>query len=128
MFYWALYSVGVCIYVNSFTTVGKPFITHGNSAINGSSQSNPWLFDLRLDNTTPTLYTDIAVGTQAANMTESIVISNNFPIQIWVYVIVVVSSNYVDVYMDGMFNFFVTIEYLKYSYGGNLYHLSHKLH
>ena len=99
--YSALYSVGVWIYVNSFTTVGKPFITYGNSANNGSSQSNPWLFDLRLDNTTPTLYADIAVGTQAANKTESIVISNNFPIQTWVYVVVAVSSNYVDVYMNG---------------------------
>ena len=86
--------------MNSFTTVGKPFITYGNSANNGSSQSNPWLFDLRLDNITPTLYADIAVGTQAANMSGSIVISNNFPIQTWVYV-VAVSSNYVDVYMNG---------------------------
>ena len=67
--------------MNSFKTAGKPFITCGKSANDGSSQSNPWLFDLRLENTTPTLYTDIAVGTQAANASGSIVISNNIPIQ-----------------------------------------------
>lgn len=99
--YSALYSVGVWVYVNSFTRTGTPFVTYGNSANNGSSDSNPWLFDLRLDDRTPTLYTDIAVGTQAANSSESIVISNNFPIQTWVYVVVAVSSNYVDIYMNG---------------------------
>lgn len=97
----ALYTVGTWVYVNSFTTVGKPFVRYGNSANDGSSPSKPWLFALRLDNTTPTLYADVAVGTQAANSTESIVISNNFPIQSWVYVVVAVSSNYVDVYMNG---------------------------
>jgi hypothetical protein len=96
----ANYAVGTWIFVNTFRTSGSPFLMYGNSQNNGTS-GKPWLFSMRFDQTKPTLYADIAVGTGAANTTVTTTVSENFPIQSWTYVVVSVANSYVDVYMNG---------------------------
>lgn len=106
--YSANYAVGTWIYINTFSTSGQPFLTYGNSANSTYTPgtgtypaSNPWLFALRMHPTEPAMFADIAVGTTIPETVTSIPISNNFPIQSWVYVVVSVSSYYVDIYLNG---------------------------
>jgi len=55
---------------------------------------------LKLMKTTPTLQVDYTASA-ASNVAKSLVITDNFPFQTWVHVIVSVDNNYMDVYMNG---------------------------
>jgi hypothetical protein len=55
---------------------------------------------LYLDSTTPTLYLYIA-SSISGNPGTTIIITNNFPIQAWAYVIVSVNGDLVDIYLNG---------------------------
>lgn len=83
------YTVGVWIYINNFSSdIGK-FLNFGSTGSN--------LFALKMDPVSPKLSVDI----QGTNDTNTIVITNNFPIQSWTYVTVSVSSDYTDLYING---------------------------
>jgi hypothetical protein len=56
---------------------------------------------LYLDSNTPTLKCDIAMQDGSPEPTKTILITNNFPLQKWVYIIVSVDNQFVDVYLDG---------------------------
>lgn len=86
------YSFGVWIYVNSWNN------NHSKPIFSIPNQLN-----LFFDTTTPTLYFDISqnCATSAASITPPMIITNNFPIQKWTYVNVVVDNFFVDMYLDG---------------------------
>jgi hypothetical protein len=44
---------------------------------------------------------DICTGARQANEKGTIVVTDNFPVQTWVHVIVSVSNNYIDTYING---------------------------
>jgi len=85
------YSYGVWMYVNTWGSINKTIF----SVVDSVSQKV--LFDLTLGSTSLTLNTDISV----AGKLQNIMITNNFPVQKWVYVIVSVDGSIVDVYLDG---------------------------
>jgi hypothetical protein len=81
------YAYGIWIYVNTWTP-----------------SSNHVLFDrpgnlkLYLDLNTPTLYLDMSMND---NSTKKMTITDNFPLQKWVYIIVSVDNQFVDAYLNG---------------------------
>jgi hypothetical protein len=109
------YSFGSWIYVNNFSdTVIYSYIIQGAVA----SVENPSTFALILggvDNSslggtgiigsrgTPVLtaYINGATTTPTTRVANTVTITNNFPIQKWVHVLVSVDTTYVDCYIDG---------------------------
>jgi hypothetical protein len=85
------YSIGVWIYVNSWGTGTKNIF----SIIDMGSQKT--LFDLVLGSTNLTLSADISV----AGTLQNTIITNNFPVQKWVYVTISVDGSILDAYLDG---------------------------
>jgi len=88
-----LYSFGVWVYVAQFS----------NSTLFSYKNTTNTYFKLKLSgNNTPTLIAEVSgKNTGNANFTNTINISNNFPIQKWVHVLVSVDTTYVDCYLDG---------------------------
>lgn len=90
----ANFSISYWIYVNSWNSNSKKFIFSCNPPNNYLS--------MYFDETTPTLYATITTGCRTrVPATETIKVTNNFPLQKWVYVILSVNSNFVDMYLDG---------------------------
>lgn len=56
--------------------------------------------DIYLDSMTASLMVDISTGSNAETR-ETIQISNNFPLQKWVHVIISFDNEFIDCYMDG---------------------------
>jgi hypothetical protein len=82
------YSYGLWIYVNTWSTTNeKKIISRGDD------------FVLSLDKTSPTLKCKFKLNGKPSS--KEIVITNNFPIQKWTYVIVSVDNQIVDCYLDG---------------------------
>ena len=90
----ARFSYITWIYVNSWSNNQKVVCY---SSVGGSTPSNTPLFKLYLDTTTPTMKCDF----KTSDSTNTVTISNNFPLQRWVYVIVSVDGQVVDCYLDG---------------------------
>jgi hypothetical protein len=82
------FSYSAWVYVNTWKN-GEKAIYYAST--NGAIP--PYIIGLALDATSPILRA--VVGTQP------ITITNNFPIQKWVYVVISVDSNIVDCYLDG---------------------------
>jgi len=81
------YSYGVWLYVNTWdNSIDKNIISRSNN------------FTLYLDKTTPTLYCDI---TLTDSTVQKITVTNNFPLQKWVYIIFSSDSQIVDFYLNG---------------------------
>jgi hypothetical protein len=123
------YSVGVWIYVAQFSPQIGRFLMFGDKTYYGSQS----LFSLRMDTAGNNLYADILVNKagpsvvpsntptmDASTTPSSTPVSGNmstptilpvllnvtqdaFPIQKWVYVVVSVSSNFVEAYINGKF-------------------------
>jgi hypothetical protein len=91
----AIFSYGVWIYVNTWNP-GPTNIFH-------CSTSNQTHLSLDFPNASPTLTCTINTGTTACNGSSptTITITNNFGIQRWVYVLISVTGNTVDGYLDG---------------------------
>ena len=86
------YSFGVWVYVNSWNNNNtKPIFSIPNQ------------INVFFDNTTPTLYVDINqnCSTSTTKITPPMIITDNFPIQRWTYVSIVVDNFFVDMYLDG---------------------------
>jgi hypothetical protein len=80
------YSYGVWTYINTWTPNQKMLISRGD----GPNAE----FSLYLDPSQPILY--CVVGGQS-----SIFVTDNFPIQKWVYIVISVDNQFVDCYLDG---------------------------
>lgn len=75
-----------------------PRLTNGSDSANVMS-ANSYDFALFLDTNSPTLY--CTVGSKPTDKSNTVVITNNFPLQTWVYVVVCVQNNLVDCYLNG---------------------------
>jgi Concanavalin A-like lectin/glucanases superfamily len=86
------YAYGIWVYVNTWDTVSPKKIF--------SRQQNS--ISLYLDNSKPSLYCHISTNPPTpTGESGDILITDNFPIQKWVYIIVSVDTNIVDCYLDG---------------------------
>lgn len=81
------YAYGIWLYVNTWdNSIKKNIISRIDN------------FTLYLDQSTPTLYCDISLDDTT---TQTITITNNFPLQKWVYIIFSADSQIVDFYLNG---------------------------
>jgi len=98
----SIYTIGVWVYINTFSQNIQNFVRYGNNVNNGTA--SPYLFSLSMEQNSPVLYATVGgnngTGT-GVNVTNKIPITNNFPIQSWVYVTVSVSTYYADCYING---------------------------
>lgn len=99
------FSYGLWIYVNTWSNQNKTlFYLHSNgndvkSAINPSSGSTNFPdFSLGLDSLTPKLYCSIGAPN---NTPYQILLTDQFPIQKWTYVVLSLNGNILDSYLDG---------------------------
>jgi len=89
----ALYTFGTWVYVNNFTTC--TLFSYVTTPI---ASPDPRLFSLELGtNNNPTLRAIV----KGAVEQSTINITNNFPIQKWVHVLISVDTTYADCYLDG---------------------------
>jgi len=87
------YGYSIWVYVNTWDNNSPKVIFSRDNNI-----------ELYLDNVSPTLKVDLAMNEQdsAGNTTyETMVVTNNFPLQKWVCVAVSVDNQFMDVYLDG---------------------------
>ena len=81
------YAYGLWVYVNSWdTSINKVIFAREKN------------MSLRFDNSAPILKLDIKMTN---GMPKTMEITDNFPLQKWVYVVVSVDNQYVDAYIDG---------------------------
>jgi len=84
------YAYGIWVYVNTW-----------NTESNHTIFTRPNNIKLYMDTNKPTLYCDITLNS-TTQPKQTITITNNFPMQTWVYVVVNVDSGtYVDSYING---------------------------
>lgn len=110
------YNYSTWVYVNTWNNNGfKPLLTKGTSSsapattytvtsASGVTTTTPDGYDfmLWLNDTSPSLMCFIKKPSPSTgNSTEIINITDNFPVQKWVYVIVSVDNQIVDCYLDG---------------------------
>ena len=91
-----IYSYGLWLYVNTWSTGEKTIIRRQNKT--DSTKNDIRLY---LDSTTPTLKCDFYTDYSTSTPLETVIITNNFPIQKWVYIIVSADNRIVDTYLDG---------------------------
>jgi hypothetical protein len=100
----ANYTYSTWVWVNSWNVSVPHCIV---SAPPGSSNPPPatyengqkYDFALYMDKNSPTLY--CSIGSSPNDQSNTITITNNFPLQSWVYVVVTVQTNVVDCYLNG---------------------------
>jgi hypothetical protein len=90
------YAYGIWIYVNSWSSnvALKNTYPENNNIFNRGDQ-----IQLYLDQTRPTL--KFYVKTNATNSIIPITVTENFPIQKWVYFLANVDGQYIDLYLNG---------------------------
>lgn len=85
------YAYGIWVYVNSWNNLNKKVIFSRNNNIS-----------LYLDQNKPSLYCDITMNkAEKVPLSTTTLITDNFPIQKWVYVILSVDNQFLDCYLDG---------------------------
>ena len=97
------YTIGTWIYIFNYAPNNQiaRFLLFGDA--NNYGKNSYW--SLRMDSASPTLYCDILVNNAGASgyQTQSVKITDNFPIQKWVYVVTSVSSGFIECYLNGAF-------------------------
>jgi len=86
------YAYGIWVYVNSWSTSSEKIIFK-----RGSTETSTDSLKVSLGQQTPSLTVTLNTNTGDHNM----LVTNNFPIQKWVYIVVSVDGNLVDTYLDG---------------------------
>lgn len=96
--YSSKYTIGFWMYINTFSaSIGKNFMYYGiYDATNPKA-----ICSFSMDATKPILSTSILTGTGTNTSMQTIQITDNLPIQSWVYIVVSVSSTYADCYLNG---------------------------
>ena len=84
------YGYTIWVYVNTWTNNVKKTIF-----------SRPNNIKLYLDDTSPTLKIDLAMNGTGAAASQTMIVTNNFPLQKWVCIGVSVDNQFVDAYLDG---------------------------
>ena len=116
------YSYGIWYYVNTWTAgINKVIFSRKGDIL------------LYLDNSTaellcvlpPTSYTDpgenVILPSSNLDSTNAIIVTNNFPLQKWVYINVVVDNTIADIYLDGKLVKSVQINQVSPDKTSNLY-------
>ena len=103
------YTIGVWVYVSQFTPQIGRFMMYGDKTYYGPQS----LFSLRMDANKNYLYADVLVNKMgpggSTTQTPTIlpvllnVTQDAFPLQKWVYIVVSVSYNFVEAYLNGKF-------------------------
>jgi hypothetical protein len=93
--YTSKYTIGFWIYINTFSTTIDEFLYYGTST------DKKQICVFKMDKNAPILSTSVLTGVGGSTSLETIQITDNLPIQSWVHVLVSVSSNYVDCYLNG---------------------------
>jgi len=88
------FSYNMWVYVNTWSSNNEKVIVYAETP--GAVKK----FKLYLDATSPTLKADV-LTTAPTSSTKTVTITNNFPIQRWVYIVVSVEGPVVDCYLDG---------------------------
>ena len=96
--YSAKYTIGFWMYINTFSAEIGEFLYYGVKPATGTAKK---ICTFTMDDTTPTLTTSVKIGTPSGTTMQDISITDNLPIQSWVYVTVSVSSTYADCYLNG---------------------------
>lgn len=89
------YAYGIWVYVNSWNNTSEKIIFKRYAS---SGQGNS--LKVSLAQQTPSLIVTL-YDTATTGNSHSIPVTNNFPIQKWVYIVVSVDSTLVDTYLDG---------------------------
>ena len=101
--YSANYTFGVWIYIFNFSSNNQisRFIMYGDAKNNGPKS----YWSLRMDTISPTLYCDILVNKTGSSdsQTQTVKITDNFPIQKWVNVVTSVSAGFIECYLNGAY-------------------------
>jgi hypothetical protein len=87
------------VYVYQFEESGKYLFSRESAVQTGSGHKKN--IGLRLGSTSPELLLEYKTTAAGDAGYQTLTVSNNFPIQTWVHVIVSVDNNYIDVYMNG---------------------------
>jgi hypothetical protein len=91
------YSYEMWMYVFNFQGTSQYIISRGSVA--DATKKN---IGIRLDGSSPKLMLDYtATGSSTPSAQKSVSITDNFPLQTWVHLIVSVDDKYVDIYMNG---------------------------
>jgi len=90
------YSYELWMYVYNFQGTNNYIISRG-SAVDATKTN----IGIKLDSSSPKLSLDYTATATGASSTKSIVITDNFPLQTWVHLIVSVDDKYIDIYMNG---------------------------
>ena len=93
------YSFEAWVYVYQFEAGGKYLFSRGSTDQTGTGHKKN--IGLRLGQTAPELKLEYKTTAAGDAGFQTLLISNNFPIQTWTHVSVSVDNNYVDVYMNG---------------------------
>jgi hypothetical protein len=89
------------------TATNAPLLLNGSlqNSYDNNGQNTSYDFGLFLDSSSPTLYCALGATTLNSDTTTTpsnlITVSNNFPLQTWVYVVISVNNNVVDCYLNG---------------------------
>jgi hypothetical protein len=86
------YAYGIWLYVQNWDPASQKTILY-----------RPNNFKLYLDKASPTLYCDITLSdsTTSKPNVKTVMITNSFPLQKWVYLILSLDNQYLDFYIDG---------------------------
>ena len=102
------YSIEMWMYVYNFGGSGSPtyIISRLGNEEDDSSRSSPKEktknIGIKLDNASPKLYVEYSKKVDGSkSKSESQLITDNFPLQTWVHLIVSVDNSFIDVYMNG---------------------------
>lgn len=101
------YAYGVWVYVNSWAASSegsdkgakKVIFSRSSTTEATRTTSGNYTVLMYLDPVSPTLYLDIAQT--GGSRSSPIVITTNFPVQKWCYVVFSLNNQYVDCYIDG---------------------------
>jgi len=89
------------------TASNAPLLLDGSvqTSYDNNGQNTAYDFGLFLDSTSPTLYCALGATTLNSDTTSTpsnlITVSNNFPLQTWVYVVISANTNVIDCYLNG---------------------------
>ena len=87
---------GVWVYVNSWNSNSEKYVFSASGSIVTSQ------FSLFFDRSKPSLFCQVKTGCTAETQSiEKILITDSFPMQKWVYVIVSLNGAFIDCYIDG---------------------------
>ena len=90
------YSIEMWMYVYSVDGSPKTIISRASS--NDASKNN---IAIKIDGSSPKLMVEYTETTTTTTAQKSIIITDNFPLQTWVHLIVSVDDKYMDIYMNG---------------------------